>query len=1138
MKRQDIFVFVFLVTFSSFFLFADGFWPEIQKNSYRTGKADVSGAVTDPEILWKYYRGGYINPSNAATDEEGGIYFSVNGVVKAVDADLNQLWESSNFGAGRIFKIIDIDKNGEKEIVVSGNSGIRMISTQSGTVLSTLSTGSPTFAKFSDINDDGFEEIIVRGGWNTKDVRAYDFSSGVSTPQMIWQITENIENYGLELVFGDSNDDGEKELITDRMSGGLISVFNALTGTLLHDKARVLDGQYAYGFNQIINLDADNQKEFVFSGRTSAEADRGSYSITVYDFVEDAVQWQYEYGWNTVSKGLQMIPGSISDFNGDGVIDVVVSVFNDTLEGATDKDGVNAAGIWTTLIYRADNGVLQARLDNTYLEGVADFDGNGVDEFILKDAPDSSKKLRAYSIISSYGFADGDFKKLWSRDKVKVVKAMPEDTEDVGVVYISDVPAKISVGTAEGIIVIEDINSDGVGDRIFSMSGADATAVLNDVAYLLDGKSFGFISATDSKIYFSGNDGFIHVFYRGATLGNEKKITTGNFTGDTVFVNSATGGKMLTSESTFLHVMLDSQSASLIKSPERTWSQINQYSQPLFAFDSNGDGLHEFISLYTDLNGYTDIYLHGSNGGLVWGWTVGKIITSPANFIAGDFDGDGFKDVAFTFTSEEEGAMLYALKGLDGSEIGNHDPQVDITGYYNNTTTLLDDINNDGSDDLFLGHSFASEIISGHEIERILKFTAYSWPNNAVSFDFTGDEIIDVFGNQRTGVKKDLFDLSGNVAWTVDTSWNENSLYQYSAPYPGISKIDTDEGFDIALGGKFGDVSAYSGTDGSVLWRICLSDGTSTDISVEMIPTSTLCGGTNLSNIVTGDIDGDSIDEFVAGDKLGNLYVINSEDGTIVWTMKFDGAIGNPILADVNSDGKIEIVTGAGDGYLYAIGQKLEVQSPAFVRDVSIDIDGEISGTSDIDEMITGSSYGGIWQAVTGAHKYQVRLTKSDETVLRETQVTGANQVIFSGLEVEIGDVLHLSVKTFDAGGYESEWKKSDGVTVTDEEAIPDDDVIQDNDAILDDDILIPDTDMDADSFEYDEDILEDGDVAADSDNIADIDLPEDTDPVVDADLIPDENVNDGIVADEDADIIDDDPETRSKDSGCGCSIL
>jgi hypothetical protein len=861
--------------------------------------------------------------------------------------------------------------------------------------------------------------------------------------------------------------------------------------------------------------------------------DKGSYSLTVYDFVDDVVQWSYEYGWNTANKGFRMVPGSVADFNGDGIIDIVVSVFNNTLEGATDKDGVNAPDIWTTLVYRADNGLLQARLDNTYLEGVADLNGDGVKEFIIKSAPDSSKKLRTYSTISAYKF-DGDFQKLWSKDKVRVVTKLPEDTEDVGVVYAGDVPAIVKSGTNDAVLLIEDINRDGVGDKFFSVSGVGGSPAVSDTAYLVNGKSYGFIDSTDSVIYLTGNDGFVHIFDRGTTLKNERIIETGTFNGDSVFINSSAGGKVLSTISTNSHVILNAKKSDLENPPIVEWSQINQSAQPLFAFDSNGNGRHEFISLFTDSEGCTDIYLHSSNGGLLWGWTVGKIVTNPANFIAGDFDGDGLKDIAFTFTSEEEGHMMYILKGVDGSIVADYDPTLYQNSYYNIFLAVIGDYNGDDSaEEMVIFNSNNAQIISGKTFEVIDTFNVFYYAYNTVVIDFNkGNK--NIFANQRAGGQKQMFDLSGNEIWKIDTSWDQDSLYQYYTPYPGIAKIDSDEGFDIVLGGKFGDISAYSGVDGSVLWRKCLNNGTVTDISVSVIPTSTLCSGTTLSNIVTGDIDGDGSDDFVVGDKLGNMYVVDIS-GEIVFKMKFDGALGNPVLADVNND--------AGDGFLYAIGQKVAVPTPSFVRDVAV-IDGEIVSNTDIDEMLVGESYGGLWEGVPSAAKYHVKLTDQNETVLKETMVTGANQVVFDNLEVNIGDILYLSVRVINSGGYDSDWKTSDGVMIVEVVEETDDDEYTD-DPVTDDSLPVTDeeaTDDDTDLSDDDSPLTDHDDPVTDDDSpLTDHDSPITTDddsPLTDHDSPLTDH--DDPVTDDPSPVTDEDDEEipNRKDSGCGCSIL
>jgi outer membrane protein assembly factor BamB len=76
------------------------------------------------------------------------------------------------------------------------------------------------------------------------------------------------------------------------------------------------------------------------------------------------------------------------------------------------------------------------------------------------------------------------------------------------------------------------------------------------------------------------------------------------------------------------------------------------------------------------------------------------------------------------------------------------------------------------------------------------------------------------------------------------------------------------------------------------------------------------------SGIVTGDVDGDGQPEAMLGGQDGRLMVMRDggDRREVLWTKKFDGPVGTPLLADLDGDGKVEAVVSVGDGDVYVLG--------------------------------------------------------------------------------------------------------------------------------------------------------------------------------------------------------------------------
>ena len=78
--------------------------------------------------------------------------------------------------------------------------------------------------------------------------------------------------------------------------------------------------------------------------------------------------------------------------------------------------------------------------------------------------------------------------------------------------------------------------------------------------------------------------------------------------------------------------------------------------------------------------------------------------------------------------------------------------------------------------------------------------------------------------------------------------------------------------------------------------------------------------GAQCSSPALGDVDNDGKIEVVIGACDGYVYVLNGEDGSLVWRRRIGPRIfSSPSLGDIDDDNRLEIIIGSWDGYLYAL---------------------------------------------------------------------------------------------------------------------------------------------------------------------------------------------------------------------------
>ena len=109
---------------------------------------------------------------------------------------------------------------------------------------------------------------------------------------------------------------------------------------------------------------------------------------------------------------------------------------------------------------------------------------------------------------------------------------------------------------------------------------------------------------------------------------------------------------------------------------------------------------------------------------------------------------------------------------------------------------------------------------------------------------------------------------------------------------------------DIISNNNFEKEDLQSSATASLLWNFTARGG---------VPTSA----------ALADIDNDGKLEVMMGSADSYMYALNSEDGTLVWESNPGGAIwSSPTLGDIDGDGKLEIVFGTYGNHLYALNSE------------------------------------------------------------------------------------------------------------------------------------------------------------------------------------------------------------------------
>ena len=320
--------------------------------------------------------------------------------------------------------------------------------------------------------------------------------------------------------------------------------------------------------------------------------------------------------------------------------------------------------------------------------------------------------------------------------------------------------------------------------------------------------------------------------------------------------------------------------------------------------DINGVAIHQdtlFFGSDSDL-----VFSYNINGELNWAFETNDDIEGAPGLA--DITGDLYPDVIVA----SENGTVYALDGKNGSLIWNFQNQMEqVEGKYPylssqafmSTPTLLD-INNDGVRDVLIGGRNATfYALDGQKGSVIWQYHTRSGIHSSATIANVNGNIRIIIAEAYSGVH------------ILDTKGQLKNKYELSAPSGGIQGL-----FSSPIYTPLGNIiigSAWWGRNDDGFWIIPFNNRKS------QIKTSIFIGENRVSATpLVADILGLSEAQIIVVTESKKL-IVSDEYGFLLATMPLPETVeATPLITDVDSDGKNEILIAANDGYLYCYETK------------------------------------------------------------------------------------------------------------------------------------------------------------------------------------------------------------------------
>lgn len=980
-------------------------WPMARHDPQRTGRTTGVSDLRTPLPYWRHYLGGSLGLTAVTPVGADDVAYVGSGQLRVFSSAGVARWSSDNLALTQIAAVADLNRDDVIEIIARSIDRVFVFDAASGALRWAEPVGE--MGTIADVRVDDLDriaglELVIQECYCCQIRSAtpgvvYNFLEGWAAPRRLWTLPSSACGGSRQMLVADVTGDGGPEFVLatptdlrllDGPSGALIATSPSLGAWASLSTCVARDVVPGAGDELVCVLGThlapgNGHRAFVLAYRTGPDRLVQVWSTTI--------------GARDTDLGLGT--DHLVDLDGDGALELTVT-------------GTLANGLLVTEVLDAATGAILATLEGQEIVGAVaatptetilltqasqqllgwDFDRAADPRLTLrwrlKDRRMLLRRDWALAALQPLGnrLVTADLNGDGALDLYTVDTKRPDELP----VYDARDPADTTLRTWKALPGSEIIAGWLDRDRlVVSSSDGRLTTVSRDLV-----TPRGSFRAGQ---YYDGG-GWLHLPFAPIAA---------QLVGDGA-------AEIVVADSRRALVALDARTATHAAPPLRLW-ELRSASAPVIVPALDGLACRRLDTATVPAT--HRVARLDAHGAVQWEVPIAGPIFN--DIVPGNFDGDGVPDLAVQWGLTSDNVVrTTALAGTDGRTLWS---TVTTGGEARFPAgAAVTDWNGDGRDDVVF-HHWGTYALSGVDGTTI----ASGGPVNSSYFMPT---VEDVDGDGVTELT-----LSGGIDRgrtlrhdLATTAW----IGADDRPYPYAANARC-----------FGRVVSVSS---SLLFPSRLKMVEQAGANVGQESTVVLAGGQRFADeaaavaagATTGqltsvhvhdNLTGRGRPSAVVGSSDGWLYALDPCARTLDFAVPFGAPVGASAFADLDGDGKDDLLVSVADGYLYGL-RNAPLAGPGLVRD----LDPITAAGDDLDEVTTRDTLSASWDPVDGAASYEVAIAHADGGYVVEPAWHPAEGTTFTriGLPLVDGARYVIAVRAITANGGRSPDVLSDGVLV------------------------------------------------------------------------------------------------------------